>query len=213
MMQFAHRYLAKVEGLGFYKLLGTGKGNGFNPWPDYARYALLQVWKDAHDADQFFESHLLFQKYMRHSQEQWTLFMKTIKVDGLWSNQNPFKVSDVSGDGPVAIITRATIRTNRLRTFWKYVPTSEKPLEKSEGLIYTKGVGEVPFLQMATFSLWKNQDAVKAFAYQSKEHAKAIKLTRELDWYKEEMFARFQPYKSLGTWYGVDPLASKERLQ
>lgn len=213
-MQFAHRELLSVSGLRFYKLLGTGKGNGFNPWPDYARYALLQVWDKEQHADLFFQSHRLFKKYKRHSKEQWTLFMKTIKVDGLWSKTNPFEVdTSMDHDRHIAIITRATIRTNKLRTFWKYVPTSQKPLETSEGLIYTKGIGEVPFLQMATFSLWENEEAVKSFAYQSKEHAKAIKMTRAIDWYKEEMFARFKPYKSLGTWYGVDPLLAKSRLQ
>ena len=214
MMQFAHRYLAAVKGLGFYKLLGTGKGNGFNPWPDYSRYALLQVWDNEQDAELFFQSHRLYKKYRHHSEEQWTLFMKTIKADGLWSGENPFEV-DPSAEpkGSVAIITRATIRTTRLRTFWNYVPTSERPLETAEGLIYTKGIGEVPFLQMATFSLWENEEAVKSFAYRSREHSRAIKLTRALDWYKEELFARFKPYRSLGTWYGVDPLASKNRLQ
>jgi len=213
MMQFAHRYLSKVKGLGFYKLLGTGKDNGFNPWPDYARYALLQVWDNEQDADFFFQSHPLFEKYKKHCQEQWTLFMKTVKADGLWSEKNPFEITaSPAANTPIAIITRATIRTSKLRTFWKYVPTSERPLKTSEGLIYTKGIGEVPFLQMATFSLWENEEAVKLFAYHSEEHTKAIKLTRSLNWYKEEMFARFKPYKSLGSWYGVDPLVAKNRL-
>ena len=213
-MQFAHKHLQQVHGLSFYKLLGTGKGNGFNPWPDYARYALLQVWDDESAAELFFESSPLFDRYMNHSEERWTLFMHTIKADGFWSERNPFKAVAVAGDtDPIAIITRATIRLNQLRRFWKYVPTSEKPLKESDGLIYTKGVGEVPFLQMATFSLWRKEEAVKAFAYHSKEHSKAIKLTRELGWYKEEMFVRFRPFRSVGSWYGVDPLASEDRLQ
>jgi heme-degrading monooxygenase HmoA len=76
------------------------------------------------------------------------------------------------------------------------VPTSEEGLDGNEGLIYTKGVGEV-LIQMATFSLWKDFESVKQFAY-SKQHKEAIKKTREYEWYSEELFSRFQPYKSSG---------------
>jgi heme-degrading monooxygenase HmoA len=60
---------------------------------------------------------------------------------------------------------------------------------------------------MATFSVWENVEALKNFAYNSPEHQEAIKKTRQIDWYKEEMFARFQPYRSLGKWGGEDLLA------
>jgi hypothetical protein len=56
---------------------------------------------------------------------------------------------------------------------------------------------------MATFSLWKDFESVKQFAYKSKQHKEAIK-TREYEWYSEELFSRFQPYKSSGTWEGKD---------
>ena len=214
MMQFAHGYLKNTKGLSFYKLLGTGKGNGFNPWPDYGTYALLQVWDQEEDADKFFSENKVMSFYRRRSSELWTVFMKAIKAEGQWSGQNPFAVVDKASidSTQLAIITRATIRKRLLRRFWKYVPTSEKPLEKNEGLVYTKGIGEVPFLQMATFSLWQDEASLRKFAYESKEHSRAIKLTRSLDWYKEEMFTRFKPFKSVGTWQGVDPLASTERI-
>ncbi len=214
MMQFAHKKLKHIEALSFYKLLGTGKGNGFNPWPDFGTYALLQVWEDEACADTFFTESLLMASYRKKSVECWTIYMQAIKAEGLWSGQNPFKViSNSEQDLPqLAIITRATIKKRLLWRFWKYVPTSEKPLERNKGLIYTKGIGEVPFLQMATFSLWQDEMALKQFAYESKEHLKAIKLTRSLDWYSEEMFTRFKPYKSIGTWKGKNPLAATDRL-
>ncbi|MDE0471885.1 MAG: spheroidene monooxygenase [Ekhidna sp.] len=213
MMQFAHRYLVKTSGLTFYKLLGTGKGDGFSPWPDYSSYALLQVWDNEQAADCFFQSNPLSLKYHRHSLERWTLYMRVVKADGQWSGENPFITHVSDNIGSVAIITRATIKASKLRTFWSYVPTSGKPLKRNEGLLYTKGIGEVPFLQMATFSLWKDEDSMKKFAYQSKEHGKAIALTKSLNWYKEELFARFYPYRSEGTWHGQAPLISENRLQ
>lgn len=208
MMQFAHSYLAKQAGIKFYKLMGSGKGKGFNPFPDWSTYALLIVWENEKSANYFFEKSDLFQKYKSHTTERWTIFMKNIIARGSWSKQTPFDTHpnlDKSNE-VLCIITRATIRWNKLFSFWKYVPTSEKPLADNDGLIYTKGIGEIPVVQMATFSIWKNMDALKKFAYESEAHRVAIQKTKELNWYSEEMFCRFQPYKSLGTWEGKSPL-------
>ncbi len=210
MMQFAHSYLSKQPGIKFYKLMGSGKGRGFNPFPDWSTYALLIIWENEKSANDFFKNAKLFQKYKNQTAERWTIFMKNILARGKWSNQNPFDLHpDLDEKNELlCIITRATIRWQKLYSFWKYVPTSEKPLAKNDGLIYTKGIGEVPVLQMATFSIWKNMEALKKFAYQSEAHRVAIQKTRELDWYSEEMFCRFQPYKSIGTWGGENPLSN-----
>ena len=201
MMLFAHNYLSRTEGLSFYRLMGSGKGKGFNPRPDWSIYSLLQVWDNQEEADIFFNSSSLIQMYRSHTKEIFTLHMKNISAGGTWVGKNPFeKGTDLDTNLPIAIITRATIKWNWLFRFWKYVPTSEQGLEGNEGLIYTKGVGEVPVVQMATFSLWKNFDAVKQFAYNSKQHKEAITRTRKNEWYKEELFSRFHPYKSLGSW-------------
>ena len=202
MMQFAHGSLATTKGLRFYKLMGSGKGLGFNPLPDWSTYSLLQVWESETAANAFFENSALIKKYQSHTFEQWTIYMKNISAHGLWSGGNPFEKSDqLDPKNPkIAVITRATIKVSQLATFWKYVPTSEQPLKNNEGLIYTKGIGEIPIIQMATFSLWKDLAAVKKFAYESKAHRTAIDKTRQLNWYKEELFARFQPYKFLGKW-------------
>ena len=207
MMQFAHKGLANTSGLSFYRLLGSGKGRGFNPLPDWSVYCLLQVWESEEDAYAFFNSSDLMKQYEVHTDELFTLYMKNISVIGTWIGKTPFKkVVDLDPDLPIAVITRATIKWNWLLRFWKYVPTSQQGLDGNEGLIYTKGVGEIPIVQMATFSLWKNFEAVKQFAYKSKQHQEAIKRTRKNNWYREELFARFQPYKSTGTWEGKDLL-------
>lgn len=207
MMQFAHKQLYNVKGLLFYKLLGSGKAE-FNPRPDWSVYALLQVWDNEAMADEFFEGSALMDKYKNRSSEQWTLYLKNKVARGKWEGKNPFVMHDqLSDDIPyVAAITRATIKTKFLRTFWKNVPSSQKPLHNNDGLLFTKGIGEVPISQMATFSLWKNQQALDEFAYRSKAHIKVIGETRRLNWYKEELFSRFQPYRSLGSWEGIDPI-------
>lgn len=193
MMQFGHQYLLDVGGLNFYKLLGSGKGDGFNPYPDWGTYALLTVWDDKLSAEAFISKNQLISRYKSKASSVIHYLMKPMRSHGLWSGSNPFEGDLVTPSDleVVCIITRATIKWSKLRTFWKYVPTSKLPLVNNPDLIYTKGIGEVPFVQMATFSIWKNLDAMKQFAYNSKEHSTAVKMTRDLDWYKEELFARF----------------------
>ncbi len=210
-MQFAHSSIGKTTGLKFYKLMGSGRELGFSPLPDWGVYALLAVWENEEAANTFFKHSEIYHRYKKMSVEQWTVFMKPMQTKGLWSGGNPFTSStELNAHNPlIAVITRATIRTNKLIKFWRYVPTSQKPIQRGcEGLIYTKGVGEAPLVQMATFSIWENTEALKKFAYNSPEHQQAIKKTHQHNWYKEEMFARFQPYQSIGNWGGSDLLSN-----
>ncbi len=203
MMQFAHAPLKKVKGLAFYKLLGSGKKN-FDPMPDWSVYGLLQVWENEQAAQNYFQEHPLNARYQKNSAEQLTFFMKNKKAYGLWSGANLFETHEsLDEDNPyVAVITRATIKLHMLRRFWNYVPTSQLDLVDNPNLLFTAGVGERPFTQMATFSLWNDANALKKFAYRNQNHRHAVQQTQALQWYKEEMFTRFQPYKIVGSWNG-----------
>lgn len=204
MMQMAKPYLKSVEGLQFYKLLGSGQ-DGFKPQPDWSVYALLQVWDSLKQAEDFFENSPLMLKYKNHSEQLCKLYLKPVAAHGFWSKIQPFDTSDpnYNENDPIAIITRASIKTSELRRFWNYVPQTQRAIEQAEGLIYTKGFGEFPIWEMATFSLWKNMNYAKNYAYKNKEHRKAITMTRKYDWYKEELFSRFQVFKTEGEWMGV----------
>lgn len=205
MMQAAHRMMAREQGLTFYKLMGSGKGNGFNPYPDWSTYAVLTTWRDE-TAARAWTSSPLYQRYADKTDHMTTLYLRCIKSHGEWSAQQPFEVSsaidpDIS---TVAVTTRATIKVGHLRKFWQYVPTSSRPIHAdTPGLLYTKGIGEIPVINMATLSIWQNMDCVKAYAYGSEEHRTAIKMTRQHDWYSEELFARWQVFDVVGEWDGL----------
>ncbi|WP_430905821.1 DUF3291 domain-containing protein [Maribacter sp. 2-571] len=207
MMQFAHAPLSRTKGLQLYKLMGSGKAE-FNPFPDWSVYGLLQLWDSEESATNFFSASKLMRRYEKNSAEHWTVYMKNIQAKGEWNGGNPFVPSgELQKENPlIAVITRATIKPKLLLRFWKHVPASQRPLQGNKGLLFTKGIGEAPFMQMATFSVWANKKALMDFAYGSKGHQEAIKKTRELDWYREELFSRFQPYRSEGTWEGTAPL-------
>jgi len=209
MMQFAHKDLRSVQGQTFYKLMGSGRGLGFNAWPDFSVYVLVQNWETEKSADSFFKTSKLIQKYNSKSIEIYRVYAYNIAAHGKWDGRNPFKPTREYVEGPVVALTRATIKMKRLFIFWRYVSTSQKPLENNQELLYAKGVGELPVVQMATLSIWQSMEGLKKFAYGSREHKGAIERTKKLDWYKEELFARFVPYKSSGSWNGEDKL---ERL-
>lgn len=187
--------LGAVRGQSFFKLMGTGKGLGFNPRPDWSTYCLLQVWFNRSYAEDFFNNSGILDEYIDASSGVRTLWLQCLKSDGKWSGRNPFGLTKKYEGGKVGIITRATIRTRHLVQFWKNVPAAQAALEGAKGLLFAKGMGEVPLVQMATFSLWEDMSAVYNYAYKSEEHKHAIAETRRLDWYKEEMFARFQLLK------------------
>lgn len=209
MMQFAHKHLQNIKGLQFYKLMGTGKGNGFNPFPDWGTYSLLTVWDTEEDARHFIDQSNLYAIYRALSKEIYTVYMKCVKTYGLWSGIHPFEADtslQITDQDPICAITRATIKKRQLRKFWKNVPYSSEALKENDALLFTKGIGEVPIIQMATFSIWRDLASLKDFAYSSKGHQNAIKLTRKVDWYSEELFARFIPIKTEGSWHGERPI-------
>ncbi len=188
-----------IEGLTFWKALGSGSGNGFSAWPDFSTFGLLTVFNTEAQADQFLESDVIAE-YIESSSNFGHVLMHSIKAHGQWSKQEPFLSSATYDETkPIAVITRATIKPKLAYKFWKYVPSVSKSMDGHAGIIYSKGIGEWPILMQATFSLWETGDAMMAYAYKNKKHADMVKKTRELKWYSEELFSRFHPFEIRGS--------------
>jgi len=204
-MQLAKKPLSEIPGLTFYKLMGSGGGNGFSLKPDLGVYALVAVWKNRNYAKNFFKASKVFKAFKEHSSQWFTLYMCPLKAKGSWNKKNPFlpATPDHEYEGPIAVLTRATISISHLVTFWKSVPAVSEILKEQEGLLFSKGFGEYPVFQQATFSIWENKRALQLFAYHSKSHKDVINKTNEIGWYNEDLFAEFKIIEQEGSWDGI----------
>jgi heme-degrading monooxygenase HmoA len=196
------------KGCRFWKLMGCGKNGSFDLQPDWQQWALLAVWNSQEDFNRFNESSFIAWWWKQFTQEHWTLLSVPIASHGKWDGKEPFKLDkyETNYTGPVAVLTRATIRLNKLPQFWANVEPVAEIMTKAKGFITSVGIGEAPFFRQATLSVWKDMESMKAFAYGSAEHAEVIRKTRKLDWYSEELFARFRLLSGSGTNKGIDPI-------
>lgn len=198
-----------VEGLVFHKLLGTGGGRGYSSRPDLGTYAVLGAWRDMEAASRFLDGHPVMVDYRRHAGESFTLHLAPLLSRGTWSGGRPFaSVEDPAPGTPLAVITRATIRPRYVLGFWSQVGRVSRSLEQHrEGLLFTKGIGELPWVEQATFSVWRSLAHMQAFAHAAgTPHAEAIARTRKADGFREELYARFRVMGTEGTWNGTDPV-------
>ncbi len=202
-MGIGGKSLANIKGIEFVKLMGTGAGEGFSWRPDFSVYCLLSVWKSIDEAQDFLNEQDYFQQWKGRTKEQFTLFLQSRQVKGKWGGNQPFDTqSNADEEEKLVVLTRATIHNNRLLEFWRHVPQTSRAIAQAKGVLFLKGVGELPWVQQATISIWENRAAMRAYAYESKAHRDVIQKTYRRNWYSEEMFAEFSLLKTVGTWKG-----------
>ena len=204
----------RVPGLRFARRLGTGSGRAMGLQGDLRRWGLFAVWDDEPSLDAFDAGHPLPRRWRERGVESWSVRLRPLAAHGTWGGTDPFAdLDDVAAhreagaDGPVAVLTRATVPVRHWRSFYRAVPPVESHLRAQPGLLEAAGVGEWPVGLLATFSLWRSGDDVDAFAYRDSAHHDVVRATRAGGWFAEALFARFRPYGSAGTWGGSDPLA------
>lgn len=192
--------LRLTQGITFWKLLGCGKNGSFDIQPDLTQWGLLAVWEKEDDYNRFKQNSFLQKWWKVFTINQYTIVCQPYESHGKWDGQEPFHadVIDKNYQGKIAVLTRASIRFSKLKRFWSNVPHVANNLQQAKGFITSVGIGEIPFIRQATFSIWESLDDVKQFAYRQREHSHVIKRTRKEDWYSEELFARFIPIRIEG---------------
>lgn len=207
-MPLARPVIARTPDIGFWKLMGSGTGEGFTPRPNTAVYAILATWPDLETARRRTAEARAFRRHADHAAESWTVFLSPASARGRWSGQAPFAPGAPLPEGPVAALTRATIRPGMALRFWRRVPAISAVIGANRDVAFKIGVGEVPWLHQVTFSIWPNTESMARFARHDGPHAAAIRAVRDGAWFSEELYARFRILGARGTWDGGDPLSS-----
>jgi hypothetical protein len=205
-MAIFHIPLFLNKKLQFYKLMGCGKNGTFDIHPDFNQWALMIFYNDPKSGSQT-ENNIPLNMVGRFISGWWKFFKVKTNIfqlepyagHGSWDGHEFVSSKKGVEDpmGEIGVLTRATIRLSRLRSFWRAVPAAAENLAQTEGLIYSVGIGEVPFIKQATFSIWETAESMKNYAYKMRAHQEVIRKTRKEAWYSEEMFLRFKVIKKI----------------
>jgi spheroidene monooxygenase len=191
--------------ISFFKLFGSGTGEGFTPVPNFGVWAIMAAWPDLVTAERSVSEMPVYRRWRKHSSEQATIFLSAVSCRGSWDGKQPFETGKPGSSlEQMAVLTRATIKKRHVLAFWREQPDISEHVRAQKNLLFKIGVGEVPWFQQVTFSVWNDAEAMKTFAYRSASHGEAAKRVREKGWFKEELYARFQILGAEGRWHGRD---------
>ena len=197
------RSLRGVPGLQFAKVMGSGFEGGFGLRPSASRQGVFAVFDSAAAATEFVVASPVMAAYRARCSELCIAELQAWSSRGSWGGVALAPGCLPPAHGPVAALTRASIRVSKARVFWGMAPAAQTALESAPGCRLAAGLGEAPLLRQATFSVWDSVQAMDAYA-RSGAHLEAIKAAQREGHFSESMFVRFVPLSLQGTWRGVD---------
>jgi spheroidene monooxygenase len=189
-----------IPGLQFCKVLGSGLNGGFSTTPSLTKQGFFCVFDTADHAARFQESSPILKAYQDHAHEFFIATLQAYSSRGSWSGFS-MSCSDPNppSSGPIASLTRASIRPSKAVQFWKKAKPAEDAIAHASGKILTAGVGEAPYFRQATYTIWDNAHCLEQYAQQG-AHLAAIKAAYGQTYFSESMFTRFRVMSARGVW-------------
>ena len=183
--------LRRLPGVGFAKLLGTGRGHAFGPTRgDPTRWAAVVGWDTAASAREF-DATPVARSWRALASAYCRFDLRPVTARGAWAGREPFTpAGPAPAGGPVLALTRARLRPTRAAVFWRDIATVAPTLDSTPGLLAAFGVGEAPIGWQGTISLWRTPRDLVEFV-RNPQHRRAVERTPTQRWYAEELFARF----------------------
>lgn len=181
------------KNISFYKLMGTGKNGTFDKIPDLLQWSILLTYEKELSFEEQFGKFIL-KWFHLFCNKQTYFILDPIESHGFWDGKKVFGELPNHSEytGKIAVITRATIRLSKLKDFWANVSSVAEQMASAKGFLLSYGVGEIPWIKQATFSVWESKEDMFAFAYKMPQHKEVIKKTIKQKWYSEDMFTRFK---------------------
>ena len=212
-------------GLVFQKTLGSGQNGGFGLRPGLNYQGLFSVFDSEDEATSYLQRSSQVAAYLDRAEAAFAAQLAPLSCRGAWSGftfrplpatygatrtvttsvvtpSAPAVAGDQHSTMPIASLTRASIRPLKASAFWAQSPEAEADLARAPGCQLAVGLGEAPLLRQATFSLWRDQSAMDAYA-RSGAHQRAIQAAYGKGFFSESMFVRFRPVGLYGQWNGV----------
>lgn len=190
-----------VHGLRFFRILGSGHEGGFGLRPSADRLGLFAVFADAVSAEAFVANSRVVQSWRARARESGWLRLAPYASRGAWAGCELATSARPPDPGPIAVLTRASIRPTRAAAFWRRAPDAERALHEAPGCLLATGLGEAPLLRQATFSVWQDAESLHAYAQQG-AHLEAVRAAYGEGYFSESMFTRFRLLAMGGTWKG-----------
>lgn len=190
-----------VPGLQFSKVMGSGQNGGFGLVPSPSHQGMFCIFDTEDSAREFINHSALATQYRERSSELFTAMLRVGSARGSWDGVALKADVAMPLNGPIATLTRASIRPAAATAFWRRAPATQDSLQQAPGCKLAVGLGEAPLLRQATFSLWQSTAAMDAYA-RTGAHLDAIKAAHEHRFFSESMFVRFVPVELSGSWQG-----------
>jgi hypothetical protein len=164
----------------------------------------------AWDRDEAFEAFSASHPIGDQLASGWQVRLQPLHIYGEWPGLSglPDGEVEVGDEEPVAALTLGRPRLNRLPAFLKASAGAEAEAIANPNVLALIGLARPPRL-VSTFSLWRNLEAMRAYARGRRDgaHPTATRADRANPFHHESAFIRFRPYASRGSWDGRDPLA------
>lgn len=194
--------MAGIRGLRFFRFMGSGRDATFELVPSLSHQGLFLAFDDGTSADDFLASSRLVGAIREDARALLSMRLHAYSSRGRWGGVEPFAVVAARPTaGPVASLTRASIRPSKALRFWRHAPGAQAALAGAEGCLLAVGLGEAPLLRQATFTLWSSEAAMDSYARRG-IHLEAIRAARAERHFHEDMFTRFVVSDIAGSWPG-----------